>query len=100
MSQAEVLLEWIHAFYWEMGPFKVKEVMKSVPKPDIGIPHTVLEVFNEYVEHNFWHMLAVGQHLFEQFASNTMGKKGRSLLKICTKLNVLRKKVNEIMKGE
>ena len=21
MSQAEVPLEWIHAFYWEMGPF-------------------------------------------------------------------------------
>ena len=23
MSQAEVPLEWIHAFYWEMGPFNI-----------------------------------------------------------------------------
>ena len=29
---------------------EVKEVMKSVLKPDIGIPHAVLEVFDEYGE--------------------------------------------------
>ena len=30
-SQAEVLLEWIHAFYWEMGPFtcSVDVLMKT-----------------------------------------------------------------------
>ena len=79
---------------------EVKEVIKAVPKPDIGVPHAVLEVFDEYREQNFWHIVDVGQHLFEQFTSNTTGEKVRSLLKICTKLNVLRKKVHEIMKGE
>ena len=44
--------------------------------------------------------MAVGQHLFEQFASNTTGEKARSLLKICTKLNISRKKVHKILKGE
>ena len=39
---------------------EVKEVMKSVPRPDIGILHAVLEVFDEYGEQNFQHMLAVG----------------------------------------
>ena len=77
-----------------MKDTEVKEVMKSVPKPDIGMLHAVLEVFNEYGEQNFWHMFAVGQHLFEQFASNTMAEKVRSLLKICTKLNVSKKKVH------
>ena len=83
-----------------MTDSEVKEVMKAVPKPDIGVPHAVLEVFDEYGEQNFWHIVAVGQHLFEQFTSNTMGEKVRSLLKICTKLNVSRKKAHEIMKGE
>ena len=79
---------------------EVKEVMKAVPKPDIGVPHSILEVFDEYREQNFWHIVAVGQNLFEQFTSNTTGEKARSLLKICTKLNVLRKNVHKIMKGE
>ena len=36
-----------------MTDFEVKEVMKAVPKPDIGVPHSILEVFNEYKEQNF-----------------------------------------------
>ena len=82
-----------------MSDSEVKEVVKSVLKPDIGIPYVVLEVFDEYGEQNFRHMLAVGQHLFEQFTSNTTGEKVRSLLKICMKLNVSGK-VHEIMNGE
>ena len=44
---------------------EVKELMKAVPKPDIGVLHAVLEVFDEYGEQNFLHIVAVGQHLFE-----------------------------------
>ena len=83
-----------------MSDSEVKEVIKSVPKPDIGVLHAVLEVFDEYGEQNFWHMLAVVQHLFEQFTSNTMGEKVRSLLKICAKLNMSGEKVHKIIKGE
>ena len=53
---------------------EVKEVVKTVPKPDIGIPHLVLEVFDEYGENNFKHIVAAGQHLCKQFASNKMGE--------------------------
>ena len=71
-----------------MTDTEVKEVTKLIPKPDIGMPHSILEVFNEYRENNFKHIVAVGQHLFEQFASTMMGEHARSLLKICAHLNV------------
>ena len=52
-----------------MTDTEVRKVTKTVPKLDIRVPHSVLETFDEYGEVNFKHMLAVGQHLFEQFAA-------------------------------
>ena len=56
----------------------------------------------EYSDVNFLHILAVGQHLFEQFAAyyTKPPQKPCSLLKIYTHLNISRKKVHEILKGD
>lgn len=43
---------------------EVKKVTAAVPKPEIGIPHSILEVFNEYGDVNFRLMLTLGLHLF------------------------------------
>ena len=67
--------------------------MKSVPNPDIGIPHAVLEVFDEYSEQNFQHMLAVGRHLFEQFTSNTTGEKVRVFVEDLYEIECVEKEV-------
>ena len=83
-----------------MTDSEVKEVMKAVPKPDIGVLHSILEVFDKYGEQNFRCIVTVGQYLFEQFMSNTTGEKARSLLKIYSNLNISRKKVHEILNGE
>ena len=48
-----------------MTDTEVRKVTKTVPKPEIGVPHSVLETFDEYGQVNFKHMLAVGQHFFE-----------------------------------
>lgn len=53
-----------------MTDTEMRKVAKTVPKPDISVPHSVLEVYDEYSEANFHHMLAVGHHLFEQFAAS------------------------------
>ena len=81
---------------------EVKKVAKTIPKPDIGVPHSVLKTYDEDSDVNFHHMLVVRQHLFEHFAARTAksSQKSQSLLKICTRLNVLKKKVLEILKGE
>ena len=83
-----------------MTDTEVKEVIKTIPKPDTGMPHSILEVYDEYGENNFKHIVTVGQHLFEQFASTTTGEYARSLLKIFTHLNMSQKKAHEILTGE
>ena len=85
-----------------MTDTEVRKFAKTVPKPDIGVPHSVLQTFDDHGEVTFRHMLGVGQHLFKQFAAGNSKppQKPRSLLKICTQLNVPHKKVYEILKGE
>ena len=47
-----------------MTDTEVRKVTKTVPKPDIRVPHSVLEIFDKNGDVNFRHLLADGQHLF------------------------------------
>ena len=40
-----------------MTDTEVRKVTKIVPKPDIGVPHNVLQTFDKYGDVNFRHML-------------------------------------------